>query len=151
MKYFLWAAAIFLAFVLQGSMSIFDVTPNLTAILAFYAGIKKGEVKGMFTGSLIGILEDSLAGALLGPNLLSKGLIGYLASFMCSRFFVWTPILGMISISVLTLIDGLVVFLSRSAFDQTPVSFSTAAFVIIVQSLLNAPFGIFLKPGRSES
>jgi len=150
MRYVLWIAVTFLALIIQGSLSLFDITPNLTAVLAFYAGIKKGEVKGMLAGSLIGLLEDNLAGPFLGPNLLSKGLVGYLASFMCSRFFVWTPLLGMISITVLTMVDGLVVFLCKSAFDRTPVSFGAAAFIIVVQALLNAAFGVFLKP-RSES
>ena len=118
-------------FILQGSISLFDITPNLTAALACYAGIKKREIKGMFLGSLIGIIEDSLSGPFLGPNLLSKGLIGYLSSFIYSRFFIWTPLLGVISISVLTLIDGFIVFMSRGIFD-------------------NAPLGIFLKPNEYE-
>jgi rod shape-determining protein MreD len=125
---------------------LFDVTPNLTAVLACYAGVRKGEVKGMFSGSLIGIVEDSLSGAFLGPNLLSKGLIGYLSSFIYSRFFVWTPVLGIISIFLLTLTDGFIVFLSRSIFDKMPANIGAAAFIILFQSLLNAPFGMFLKP-----
>lgn len=150
MKYVFWALVVTSVFILQGSISLFDITPNLTAALAFYAGIKKREIKGMFLGSLIGILEDSLSGPFLGPNLLGKGLVGYLSSFIYSRFFVWTPLLGIISISVLTLTDGLVVFMSRSMFDKTPVTGGSAALIIIFQSLLNAPLGIFLRPDEYE-
>ena len=146
MKYVLWVLIIFFIFTLQGSISLFDITPNLTAALACYAGIKKREIKGMFLGSLIGVIEDSLSGPFLGPNLLSKGLLGYLSSFIYSRFFVWTPLLGIISISVLTLTDGFIVFMSRSIFDKMPANSGAAAFIIILQSLLNAPLGIFLKP-----
>lgn len=150
MRYFLWTVVFFLVFAIQGSLSLFDITPNFTAVLACYAGINKREVKGMFLGALIGVIEDNLASPFLGPNLLSKGLIGYLSSFVYSRFFVWTPVLGMISISVLTLTDGFVVLLSRSIFDRMPVNFGAAAFVIVIQSLLNAPFGIFLKPNKEQ-
>ena len=146
MKYVLWVLITFFIFTLQGSISLFDITPNLTAALACYAGIKKREIKGMFLGSLIGVIEDSLSGPFLGPNLLSKGLLGYLSSFIYSRFFVWTPLLGIISISVLTLTDGFIVFMSRSIFDKMPANSGAAAFIIILQSLLNAPLGIFLKP-----
>ena len=146
MIYLLWAAIIFLTLIIQGSVSLFDVTPNLTVVLACYAGIRKREVKGMFFGSLIGIIEDSLSGAFLGPNLLSKSLVGYLSSFIYSRFFIWTPLLGIISISVLTLIDSSVVFMSRSIFNKMPVSIGAAVFVIAIQSLSNAPLGIFLRP-----
>jgi rod shape-determining protein MreD len=146
MKYVFWVLIASFIFILQGSISLFDITPNLTAALACYAGIRKREIKGMFLGSLIGLVEDSLSGAFLGPNLLSKGLIGYLSSFIYSRFFIWTPLLGVISISVLTLTDGFIVFMSRNIFDKTPVSIGAAAFIIVFQSILNAPFGIFLKP-----
>jgi rod shape-determining protein MreD len=146
MKYVLWVLVTFFIFILQGSISLFDITPNLTAALACYAGIKKREIKGMFLGSLIGVIEDSLSGTFLGPNLLSKGLVGYLSSFIYSRFFVWTPLLGIISIFVLTLTDGFIVFMSRGIFDKMPANSGAAAFIIIFQSLLNAPLGIFLKP-----
>lgn len=146
MIYLIWAAITLLTLIIQGSVSLFDVTPNLTAVLACYAGIRKREVKGMFFGSVIGLIEDSLSGAFLGPNLLSKGLLGYLSSFMYSRFFIWTPLLGIISISALTLIDSTVVFMSRSIFDRMPVSIGAAAFIVTIQSLVNAPLGILLKP-----
>jgi hypothetical protein len=34
---------------------------------------------------------------------------------------------------------------SRSIFDKMPATIGAAAFVILVQSFFNAPFGIFLK------
>jgi rod shape-determining protein MreD len=148
MRYIFWIAVTFFTFLIQGSISIFDITPNLTTVLACYAGIRKKEKKGMFMGSLIGLVEDNIASPFLGPNLLSKGLIGYFSSLVYSRFFVWTPVLGMISISVLTLADGFVVLMSRSIFDKMPVNFWAAAFIVLIQSLLNAPFGIFLKPKK---
>ena len=146
MIYLLWAAILLFAFILQGSISFFDISPNLTVILACYAGIKKREVKGMLIGSAIGIIEDSLSGAFLGPHLLSKGLIGYLSSLTYSRFFIWTPLLGIITMSVLTFIDGLIIFASRSIFDRMPAGFLVALLLILIQSLLNAPFGLILRP-----
>jgi rod shape-determining protein MreD len=146
MIYLFWAAILLFALILQGSISFFDISPNLTVILACYAGIKKREVKGMLIGSAIGIIEDSLSGAFLGPHLLSKGLIGYLSSLTYSRFFIWTPLLGIITMSVLTFIDGLIIFASRSIFDRMPASFLVALFLILIQSLFNAPFGFILRP-----
>ena len=150
MIYLLWAAILLFAFVLQGSISFFDISPNLTVILACYAGIKKREVNGMLIGSVIGLIEDSLSGAFLGPHLLSKGLIGYLSSLTYSRFFIWTPLLGIITVSVLTFIDGLIIFASRSIFDRMPAGFLVALFMIVIQSLLNAPFGFILRPKTEQ-
>ncbi len=147
MKFLLWAIIVFFTFVAQASISLFDITPNLTVVLAFYAGIREGEIKGLFFGSLIGTVEDSLSEAFLGPHLLSKGLAGYLSSLVYSRFFIWTPLLGVISMIIFTFADGIIVFMLRSIFDGMPASVGAALYVIFIQSLMNAPFGLFLRPG----
>ena len=104
----------------------------------------------MFIGSLIGIVEDSLSGAFLGPHLLSKSFVGYFSSLMYSRFFIWTPLLGIISIALLTVTDSFIVFTARSIFDTMPVNIGTAVFIIGMQSLLNVPLGLFIKPKKEE-
>ncbi|MEW6067233.1 MAG: rod shape-determining protein MreD [Nitrospirota bacterium] len=146
MKYLIWPSIVFLLFILEGSISIFDVKPNLTIVLICYIGTKKGAVESMFFGSLIGLIEDSLSGTLIGPNLLSKGLLGYFSSFIYSRFFIWIPLLGIISISIFTLIDSTTVLIARSIFDRMPVSAFASVFIIGIQSLLNAPWGLLLRP-----
>lgn len=152
MIYILWAAIIFFMFIIQtqGKVLLFGVSPNFTAVLAYYAGIRKGGVRGMFFGSLIGVVEDSLSATFLGPNLLSKGLVGYFSSFMSGSFFRWTPFLGAIAISVLTLVDNVFVFVSRSFFDKMPTSIQAAVFIGAIQSLINAPLGIFLRPKERQ-
>jgi len=150
MIYLIWTLIILLTFVAQGSISLFDIMPDFTILLVCYMGVKKGEVKGMFFGALIGTLEDSLSGAFLGPHLLSKGLIGYLSAILYSRFFIWTPLLGIVSTSVLTLSDGFMVFMLRSIFDKMPGSPGAALLIIGLQALLNAPFGFIMKPGNLQ-
>jgi len=150
MIYLLWAVITFFILIIQSSVSLFDVAPNLTVVVASYAGIRKGQIKGMLLGALIGIVEDSLSGAFLGPHFLSKGLIGYLSSVIYGKLFIWTPMLGVIAISVLTLMDSSVVFILRSIFDRMPVSFGAAAFIITIQLLFNAPLGILLRPKKYE-
>ena len=148
MIYLLWAFIFFLALIMQGSLSLFDIMPNFTVLLAFYAGIKYGDIRGLTVGAVMGIVEDSLSGAFIGPNLLSKGLVGYMSSFLYQKFFVWSPLLGTISVAMFTFADSLTVFFLRSIFDRMPVSAGAALLIIVVQSLLNAPFGLFLKPRK---
>jgi rod shape-determining protein MreD len=144
-KYLIWAGIFLLAVGMQGSFSVFDVTPNFTAILACYAGIRQGEVKGLLIGSLIGIMEDSLSGSLLGPHLLSKGLTGYVAAYLSGKFFGWTPVLGVLVVMALTVADGILTFGARSIFGTPPTGIGAAIFIVAMQSLFNAPFGFFLK------
>jgi rod shape-determining protein MreD len=146
MIYIIWAIIILLAFLVEGSISFMHIKLNLTAILVCYTGLKKGETPGMFFGAFIGLIEDSLSGGFLGPNLLSKGLIGYLSSSLYSRLFIWTPLLGVINIFSLTFLDSSLIFMLRSAFDKIPVNLGSALFIIMIQSIVNAPVGFFLKP-----
>jgi hypothetical protein len=44
-----------------------------------------------------------------------------------------------------TVADCFSVYTARSVFGIMPASFGTAAFVAAMQSLFNAPLGIFLK------
>lgn len=147
MIYIIWVVIILTIVVVQGSITLLDVTPNLTVILVYYLGIKQKEVKGMFLGALIGLIEDILSyNNFVGPNFLSKGLIGSLSSTIANKIFIWTPILGIISILIFTLIDSFIVFSSKSLFYVIPTKISTALFISLIQSLINAPFGIFIKP-----
>lgn len=150
MRYLLWAFIILLTFILQRRLLLFGVAPNLTFILVYYTGLREGGTWGIILGSVIGSIEDSLSGAFLGPHLLSKGLVGYFSSFMSNSFFRWTPVLGAIAIAALTIIDSAVVFESRSFFDRIPASTGTAVFIIAVQTLFNAPLGIFLRPRNTD-
>ncbi|MBI5639797.1 MAG: hypothetical protein HZA17_05160 [Nitrospirae bacterium] len=147
MKYLAWTAAVLLTFMLQGRISILGISPNLTAVLAFYAGIRYGEVRGLLIGSVIGACEDSISLSLIGPNLLGKGMVGFFSSFFVSGgVFRWTPLLGMIAIAFLTTIDNSIVFLSKSIFDKMPSAPGSGLFIALMQSLLSAPAGIFIRP-----
>ena len=151
MKYFFWAVLIFLSFVLQGRLSVFGVSPDLSVLLVYYAGIKHGEKKGLLTGVLIGALEDSISLSMLGPNLLSKGFIGFSSAlFVTGSFFRWTPLLGIIAVFLLTFMDNSIVFLSLSMFDKIPAAILSTLFISVMQSILNAPAGILIRPKYAD-
>jgi len=145
--YLWWALLIFLSFFLQSRISVLGVSPDLTVLLVYYAGIKYGETRGLLSGVLIGALEDGLSSFIIGPNLLGKGMIGFSAAFFVSGgFFRWTPLLGMIAVSFFTVFDNAVVFLSRTMFDKMPAAPSSALFITVMQSVMNALAGIFMRP-----
>jgi rod shape-determining protein MreD len=142
---------ILLAFLLQENISVISVAPNLTALLAYYAGIKYGDMKGLAAGMLIGALEDTMASPMLGPNMLGKGMIGFFSSFFISdRIFVWTPLLGMLGAAVLTLMNNAIVFFSLGIFHGLPARPSTALYISVMQSVLNALAGIFIRPAHAD-
>jgi cell shape-determining protein MreD len=145
-KYILTVICIALAFVIQAKMSVFGVSPDLTAVIAYYFGLRGGATKGILGGSLVGIIEDSVEGIVLGPNLLGKGMVGFFSSFVSGSLFRWTPLLGMISLFVLTVMDGAIVVSSRSIFELAPSSMSRLALVLLGQGIINVFLGILIRP-----
>lgn len=151
MKYLLWAIAVFFSLFLQSRLSFLGVKPDLTVLLAYFAGIRYGERRGLLIGALVGAVEDSVTSAIIGPNLLAKGMIGFFASsFVSGGIFRWTPVLGAIAIGLFTFIDNSVVFLLRSIFQGMPAMPTTAFYVAAMQSLLSTPVGIFIRPRHAD-
>lgn len=151
MNYLLWVSAFFIAFLLQAKLSLLSVAPDMTILLSYFAGIKYSQNRGVIVGLLIGGLEDSLSSSILGPNMLGKGLAGFSASFFISGgIFVWTPLLGMLAVALLTLVDNSVVFLSLSIFDRQPTNPATGLLISVMQALLNSAAGMFIKPAHAD-
>ncbi|MBA3070682.1 MAG: rod shape-determining protein MreD [Nitrospirae bacterium] len=141
---------IFSAFLLESRISIFGAQPDLAAAIAYYFGLKNGETKGMLFGSFIGLIGDSLSGGILGPNILGKGMVGFLSAFMSGSFFRWTPVLGVLGISLLTALNGIIVFLSKTLFEHMPTSIPSAISIIFTAALINSLFGIFMRPQNEQ-
>jgi rod shape-determining protein MreD len=138
------------ALIVHSQVSFWGVAPNLTLVVAYAVGIYSGSAKGILLGSVVGILEDSVSGSILGPNLLGKGTAGFLASFSSGSLFRWTPVLGMLSLFTLTLVDAGIVFVSRAVFETSPASLSQWVFAALLQGMLNAVIGIFIRPGNVD-
>jgi rod shape-determining protein MreD len=142
---------IFIAFLLQSGISVLGIFPNLTVLVVYYIGIRQGSTKGLLSGVLIGAVEDSLSSAILGPNMLAKGMVGFFsASFISGNVLIWTPVLGVIAAAFLTFTDNVIGFLSVSMFYKLPTNPSSALFAATMQSLINAPAGIFMRPKNAE-
>lgn len=134
------------AFIIHSQVSLWGVVPSLTVAVAYAVGIYTGPAKGILLGSAVGMLEDSVSGNILGPNLMGKGMVGFLASFNSGSFFRWTPLLGMLSLFFLTLLDGVVVWASRTIFETSPATMSRGIFTVLMQGMMNVAIGFFLRP-----
>jgi rod shape-determining protein MreD len=151
MRYLAWILAVGVAFVLEAKISVLSVAPNVTVLLAYYAGMKYGETRGMIAGLVIGGIEDILSAPIIGPNMLGKAFAGFFSSFFLSGgFLIWTPLLGILGISLLTMADNAAVYCTLAIFDKMPTSPSAALLGSILQSILNAAAGIFIRPPHED-
>ena len=135
-------------FLLQSLISTTLIKLNLTLLLVYYFGLKKGETQGAAVGISVGFLEDTLSGHIIGPGMLGKGLVGILSTYLSSGFFIWTPMIGIVSVFTLTMIDETVVYVSLSLFSQRPAPLQDFVAMAFIKALINAPFGLLIKPEK---
>lgn len=163
MNYAKWIFIIFLTFLLQTQFSFFHNPLTFTIVLAYYFALKSlprqskageyfgsgAEIKSAAFGAFIGLLEDILSGSVIGPNFLSKGLIGFVGVVAFTEVvFKWTPLLGIITIVLFTALDGIIVAGMRFLFTSMHINAVAAAQIVFIQALVNIPFGIILKPKK---
>jgi len=86
------------------------------------------------------------------PNILSKGLTGFISCFVFRDiFFLWESSLGGIVLCLLTMADGLVVVGSRLLFSNTVIGGRAVVELIIIQAIMNIPLGLLVKPGQKDA
>lgn len=104
------------------------------------------EAKATLFGASAGLLEDILAGSIIGPSMLSKGMAGYLSCYLFSDLiFIWTPLWGSLAIGLLTLLDGFIIVTLRNTFSDMYLSGPGSFASVFYQALLNVPLGILVR------
>jgi rod shape-determining protein MreD len=140
-----------LAFVIESKVRVLGIIRlNLTVVFVYYIGLRYGPTRGLFFGASLGIVADSLAGGIMGPNLLGKAAAGYLAAFLKGGMFIWTPLLGFIGLLALTFLDGAVSFFSTQIFLDPPTAMSNALIMMFWQGAINSIAGLFIKPRHED-
>src|SRR6185295_14050075 len=108
-----FAAALIAVVVIQGILSFkFKVFGyfDLPLICCIYYGFTMGNpIASIVIGSSLGLMQDSLSGAVLGANGLSKTLIGFVAATAGSKFAVDQPITRVFALFFFSIGDDLLV------------------------------------------
>ena len=108
-----FAVALIAVVVTQGILSLkFRVFGyfDLPLIFSVYYGFTlSNPVASIIIGSSLGLMQDSLSGAVLGANGLSKTLIGFVAATAGSKFAVDQPVARVFALFLFTIGDVLLV------------------------------------------
>ncbi len=158
-----WVSAASIAILFQPKITIFDFPLNLTIAVVYAFAIMapplhsasmsftdvSAEIRGSAFGAFIGLIEDAMSGTIPGLNVLSKGLLGFVSSIIFRDLFSqWTPLIGGIVLSVLTLLDGLIVILVGTFIAGINISGMSAISMIFMQALTNFFIGCLIKSGQ---
>ena len=108
-----FASALVSVVVIQGILSFkFKVFGyfDLPLICSVFFGFTMGNpIASIGIGSSLGLMQDSLSGAVLGANGLSKTLIGFFAAMAGSKFAVDQPVTRIFALFLFSIGDGLLV------------------------------------------
>ncbi len=89
-------AAIVLALAAQTTLAGYvfrSGTPiDLVLIAVIYVAIKSGPVMGLMAGTVAWLIQDALAGGILGIGGLAKTVVGFLAGVLGTQFIVTAPL-----------------------------------------------------------
>lgn len=148
MKAVIFLLIIFLTAILQGTifnaLSLQGIKPDFPLILSCGVGLYKGEMKGLFFGGIIGLLMDSSTGLLLGPNITSKATIGFLSGFLRGKVFRMTAVLYFLFLFVLSLLDGVMNFLTINIFIVSSSFTESFSTLIFPQTVYNSIAGTII-------
>src|SRR5215467_4833777 len=144
-----FAAALVAVVVIQGILSFkFKVFGyfDLPLIFSVYYGFTLGSpVASIVIGSSLGLMQDSLSGAVLGANGLSKTLIGFFAATAVSKFAVDQPVARVFALFLFTVGDVLLVtILGLMADPAVGASYSGAYGRWGLSAILNTLLGLVL-------
>lgn len=144
-----FAAALIAVVVVQGILSFkFRVFGyfDLPLVCSVYYGFTMGNpIASVVIGSALGLMQDSLSGALLGTNGFSKTLIGFAAATAGSKFNVDQPITRIFALFLFTIGDGLLVSILALMVSAVPhTTYSAALGGWLLSATFNTLLGLLM-------
>jgi rod shape-determining protein MreD len=89
-------AALAVALVLQTTLAGVSLAGssrvNLVLVAVIYVALAYGPVFGLLAGCAAGLVQDSIAGGMIGIGGLSKTLVGFFVGVLGAQFIVTTPV-----------------------------------------------------------
>ncbi len=153
------ALAIALAIALQTTLARFvmrgTVAVDLVLVAVVYVALTSGPVTGMFTGTVAGLIQDSLAASsIIGIGGLAKTVVGFLAGIIGTQFIVSQSVPRFVVFVGATVVHAAIFIGLYALLDARPVGTPYAA--IGGQAVGNAIVGVLafqlveLLPGAVE-
>jgi rod shape-determining protein MreD len=144
-----FAIALVAVVVIQGILSFkFRVFGyfDLPLICCVYYGFTLGNpIASIVIGSSLGLMQDSLSGAALGANGLSKTLIGFFAATAVSKFAVDQPITRVLALFLFSVGDDLLVtILGLMVGPSSGATYSGAVTTWLLSATFNTLLGLVL-------
>lgn len=112
---------------------------NLVLVAVVYIALAYGALTGLLAGALGGLVQDAVAGGIIGIGGLTKTLIGFLVGVLGAQFNLSSTVPRLVMFAAATFVHELV-FHGLQAIVGRPLGLKWSA--MLVQSLINALIGV---------
>jgi rod shape-determining protein MreD len=127
---------IFFAYVTLALQAIFfkGTKPDFVLVLVCFYSFKYGQARGITYGALAGLLMDTASGFIIGPNIISKALSGFLVAKLRENIFQWNITVNTVVITILSIMDVFVVYICFGTFSK--MSFSNRPWGVSIVGII---------------
>jgi rod shape-determining protein MreD len=133
--------------------TVLGVRPDVILILATFIGVRLGKTKGAIAGFFLGLIQDSLSGAFLGPNAFSKGVVGFIFGNLRTKILFENFFSQIFCNMAAALINGAIILIifSLTILDKALVDinlknlFLTAIYTALASPLFSQIFAFISK------
>jgi rod shape-determining protein MreD len=112
---------------------------NLVLVAVVYVALSYGALTGLLAGALGGLVQDALAGGIVGIGGITKTLIGFLVGTLGAQFNLSSTVPRLVMFAAATFVHELV-FQGLQTIVGRP--FALKWSTVLVQSLINALIGV---------
>lgn len=130
------------------------IAVNLVLVAVVYIALVFGPVTGLLAGSLGGLVQDALAGGIVGIGGLAKTIVGFCVGVLGAQFIVAQPVPRFIMFFGATIVHELCFQTLYALVEARPFTLRWAA--VFTQAAVNAVIGIIafqiaeLGPGMMQ-
>jgi rod shape-determining protein MreD len=137
-------AALAVALVLQttlAGMSLAGGTRvNLVLVAVVYVALAYGPVFGLLAGCAAGLVQDAIAGGMIGIGGLSKTVVGFFVGVLGAQFIVSTPVPRFLMFFGASMVHELCFQALYALVESRAIRFDVSG--TLIQSLVNGAVGI---------
>jgi rod shape-determining protein MreD len=107
----------YLAAAVQG-LFFHGIKPDLVLVLVCFYSAMDRQTHHVTYGAMTGLLLDAASGFMIGPNILSKVIVAYLARTVRNNLFQWNIIISTSMVVVFSVVDILVANVCLETFSK---------------------------------
>ena len=146
MKTVVVIVALSLALVLQTTLSGMmvggTIAVNLVLVAVVYLSLSYGAVTGMLSGTLGGLVQDALAGGIVGIGGMTKTIIGFAVGVLGAQFNLSSTVPRLVMFVAATFLHELMFQGLHAMIGGRPFALQRSA--ILIQALVNGLVGVIV-------